>query len=105
MQDVTSLPFMKVVHRRGVPDFFFTEFSEFMHIRRLTPDILTAITENPSNQPVFAQLIGENNRCKKEVMNLKNIPADGIDLNLGCPAPRVFKKCGRWIIKNSQKNF
>ena len=26
MQDVTSLPFMQVVARRGSPDFFFTEF-------------------------------------------------------------------------------
>ena len=26
MQDVTGLPFMTVVARRGAPDFFFTEF-------------------------------------------------------------------------------
>jgi len=107
MQDVTSLPFMKVVHRRGVPDFFFTEFFRVHAHSKINPDILTAITENPSNQPVFAQLIGENiEDLKRTVREFKKYPADGIDLNLGCPAPRVFKKnVGGGLLRTPKKIF
>ena len=93
MQDVTSLPFMEVVAKRGAPDFFFTEFFRVHGNSRIDQDILLAITENPTDQPVFAQLIGENiEDLKRTVRAFAPYPIAGIDLNLGCPAPRVFKK-------------
>ncbi|MAK46516.1 MAG: dihydrouridine synthase, partial [Opitutae bacterium] len=60
MQDVTGLPFMSVIARRGAPDFFFTEFFRVHKNSRLSPEILSSITRNPSTSPVFAQIIGEN---------------------------------------------
>ena len=93
MQDVTGLPFMKVIARRGSPDFFFTEFIRVHVHSRVDPKILASITDNPSGRPVFAQLIGENladlRRVAREV---NSFPVAGIDLNLGCPAPRVYRK-------------
>ena len=47
MQDVTSLPFMKVIAKRGAPDFFFTEFFRVHANSRIDPEILSAVTENP----------------------------------------------------------
>ncbi len=93
MQDVTALPFMKVVARRGAPDFFFTEFFRVHASSKIDPEILSSITENPTNRPVFAQLIGENiNDLRRTARDFKAFPIAGIDLNLGCPAPRVFRK-------------
>ena len=43
MQDVTSLPFMEVVAKRGAPDFFFTEFFRVHGNSRIDQDILLAI--------------------------------------------------------------
>ena len=93
MQDVTGLPFMKVVARRGSPDFFFTEFIRVHAHSRVDPEILSSITENPGGRPVFAQLIGENLEDLRRVAREVNAqPIAGIDLNLGCPAPRVYRK-------------
>ena len=83
MQDVTSLPFMKVIAKRGAPDFFFTEFLGFMQIHELTQEILSAVTENPTDRPVFAQLIGENiSDLRRTVLKdlMGTYPVAGIDL-------------------------
>ena len=59
MQDVTGLPFMKIITRRGAPDLFFTEFFRVHANSRLDDETLRSINENPSDKPVFAQMIGE----------------------------------------------
>ncbi|MCC5617525.1 tRNA-dihydrouridine synthase family protein [Nostoc sp. CHAB 5836] len=93
MQDVTNLWFMKVVAHYGSPDYFFTEYFRVNDTSRLNRSILAAITENDTGRPVFAQMIGESIpdlvRTAKELCNY-NIA--GVDLNMGCPAPRVYRK-------------
>ncbi len=93
MQDVTNLSFMRVVAHYGAPDYFFTEF--FRVHSQSTPErhILRSIDENDTHRPVFAQLIGENlSDLERTVRELLRHPIAGIDLNLGCPAPKVYKK-------------
>ena len=93
MQDVTGLAFMRVIAKRGAPDLFFTEFFRVHGHSRLDPEILRSITENPTDRPVFAQLIGESlEDLKRTIDEILEFPIAGIDLNLGCPAPRVYKK-------------
>ena len=93
MQDVTNLPYMTVVAERGPPDYFFTEYFRVHAHSRLDPAILRSITDNPSGRPVFAQLIGENlEDLGRTVRDLAPYPVAGIDLNMGCPAPKVYKK-------------
>ena len=58
MQDVTGLPFMTLISKRGEPDIFFTEFFRVHANSRLDPAILSSLTQNPTNRPVFAQIIG-----------------------------------------------
>ncbi|MGJ5634920.1 tRNA-dihydrouridine synthase family protein [Nostoc sp. CALU 1950] len=93
MQDVTNLWFMKVIAHYGSPDYFFTEYFRVNDTSRLNRGILTAITENDTGRPVFAQMIGESIpdlvRTAKELCNY-NIA--GVDLNMGCPAPRIYRK-------------
>tara|TARA_B100001248_G_C27399840_1_gene469211 strand:+ start:15774 stop:16844 length:1071 start_codon:yes stop_codon:yes gene_type:complete len=92
MQDVTTLPFMQVVDQLGSPDYFFTEYFRVHVHSTLEKYILDSITENPSGRPVFAQLIGENlEYMERTVKELIKYPVAGIDLNMGCPAPKVYK--------------
>ncbi|MEH2435342.1 MAG: tRNA-dihydrouridine synthase family protein [Nostoc sp.] len=93
MQDVTNLWFMKVIAHYGSPDYFFTEYFRVNDTSRLNRSILAAITENDTGRPVFAQMIGESIpdlvRTAKELCKY-NIA--GVDLNMGCPAPRIYRK-------------
>jgi tRNA-dihydrouridine synthase len=93
MQDVTSQWFMQVVAEYGAPDYFFTEFFRVNETSRLEKPILSSITENATGCPVFAQMIGEDiPALVRNARELCNYEIAGIDLNLGCPAPRVYRK-------------
>ena len=93
MQDVTDLAFMGVVAHYGAPDFFFTEFFRVHAQSRPEKHILRSIDENATGRPVFAQLIGEDlGHLTRTVDELLRHKVAGIDLNLGCPAPKVYKK-------------
>jgi tRNA-dihydrouridine synthase B len=93
MQDVTDLAFMRVVAAYGAPDYFFTEFFRVHAQSRLERHILRSIDENDTGRPVFAQLIGEDiPHMVRTAKELARHPVAGIDLNLGCPAPKVYRK-------------
>lgn len=93
MQDVTDHAFMRVMAHYGAPDYFFTEFFRVHAQSRPERHIVRSITENHTGRPVFAQLIGEDiSHLQRTVTELLHLPVAGIDLNLGCPAPKVYKK-------------
>ena len=93
MQDVTDLAFMGLTARLGAPDYYFTEFFRVHAASRPEKHILRSIDENQTGRPVFAQLIGEDiNHLVRTAKELAGHPVAGIDLNLGCPAPKVYKK-------------
>ncbi|WP_028082196.1 tRNA-dihydrouridine synthase family protein [Dolichospermum circinale] len=105
MQDVTNLWFMKVVAHYGSPDYYFTEYFRVNDTSRLNPKILAAITENDTGRPVFAQMIGESvpdlARTAKELCKYNTA---GIDLNMGCPAPRIYRKnVGGGLLREPEK--
>ncbi len=94
MQDVTDLPFMRLMGKYGPPDYFFTEYFRVHVHSRLEKHILASITDHGTGRPVFAQLIGNNvEYIRRTVRELKAYPIAGIDINLGCPAPKVYRKC------------
>lgn len=93
MQDVTDLAFMRVIADFGPPDYFFTEFLRVHSQSRPEKHILRSLDENQTGRPLFAQLIGEDLfHLERTVHDLLRHPIAGIDLNLGCPAPKVYKK-------------
>ena len=93
MQDVTDLPFMRVLARRGAPDWFVTEYFRVHPHSGLNAYILRSISENETGRPVFAQMIGkEIPDLVRTARELATYPIAGIDLNLGCPAPVVCRK-------------
>ncbi len=93
MQDVTDVAFMHVIAHYGAPDYFFTEFFRVHAQSRPEKHILRSIDENTTGRPIFAQLIGEDlGHLARTVEELLRHNVAGIDLNLGCPAPKVYKK-------------
>jgi len=105
MQDVTDLPFMRVIARRGAPDWFVTEYFRVHPDSSLNKYILRSIRENQTGKPVFAQMIGRDlPHLLRTAAELATHPIAGIDLNLGCPAPIVCRKdAGGGLLRNPEK--
>jgi nifR3 family TIM-barrel protein len=105
MQDVTNLWFMKVIAHYGSPDYFFTEYFRVNETSRLNRDILASITENDTGRPVFAQMIGESiPDLVRTAQELCRYNIAGVDLNMGCPAPRIYRKnVGGGLLREPEK--
>ncbi len=94
MQDVTDLPFWTLLHARGGPDVYWTEYFRVTATWRPEKWILRSLVENPTGRPAIAQLIGNDPEALARAARvLQEYPVAAIDLNLGCPAPVVYRKC------------
>jgi nifR3 family TIM-barrel protein len=94
MQEVTDLPFWRLMTRYGGADVYFTEYFRVHADSNLEKWILESITANPTGRPVVAQMIGNDiPSLVRTARKLQEYPVAAIDLNLGCPAPIVYKKC------------
>lgn len=104
MQDVTNLRFWRVMAEFGGPDVYFTEYFRVTDTSILYPEILSSITENPTGRPVVAQIIGSDvPHLARIARELQKHPVAAVDLNLGCPAPVVYRKCaGGGLLRNPQ---
>ena len=94
MQDVTDLPFWKLMAKYGGADLYFTEYFRVHATSNLDKNILRSITENPTGKPAIAQMIGNDiPSLVRTARELQQYPIAAVDLNLGCPAPVVYRKC------------
>src|SRR5580700_938644 len=94
MQDVTDLAFWRVIAPYGGADVYWTEYFRVHGDSRLERWILDSILRNPTGRPVVAQLIGNDvPALVRTARELQCHPIAAIDLNLGCPAPVVYRKC------------
>ena len=94
MQDITDLPFMNLISHYGGADLLYTEYFRVHSTSRLDPTILRSIVENESGKPILAQMIGNDLPALIDTAEqLLACPVAGVDLNLGCPAPVVYRKC------------
>ena len=94
MQEVTDLPFMGLMARYGGPDIYWTEYFRVHATSHLEPWILESITQNPTGRPVVAQMIGNDiPALVRTARELQQYDIAAVDLNLGCPAPIVYRKC------------
>ena len=105
MQDVTDLPFWRLLSRRGGPDVYWTEYFRVTDTWRPEKWILESITRNPTGRPCIAQLIGNDpGALARAARELQRHPVAAIDLNLGCPAPVVYRKCaGGGLLRDPQR--
>ena len=94
MEDVTDVVFRHVVAKAAKPDVFFTEFTNsesYCH-----PDGIESVrgrlTFTADEQPMVAHIWGDKPEFFKEMsIGMAEMGYRGIDLNMGCPAPNVFK--------------
>jgi nifR3 family TIM-barrel protein len=94
MQDVTDLPFWKLMAAYGGADVYYTEYFRVHATSHLEKWILDSITQNPTGKPVIAQMIGNDiPSLVRTAKELQQYPIVAVDLNLGCPAPIVYRKC------------
>jgi tRNA-dihydrouridine synthase B len=94
MQDVTDLAFLKLIAAYGGADLYFTEYFRVHATSTLDKHILRSITANPTGRPIIAQMIGNDiPSLVRTVRELERYPVAAVDLNLGCPAPVVYRKC------------
>jgi len=102
MQDVTDLPFWKLLAGYGGADVYFTEYFRVHATSHLEKHILKSITGNPTGKPVVAQMIGNDiPSLVRAARELQQYPIVAVDLNLGCPAPVVYRKCaGGGLLRN-----
>ncbi|HEX3721059.1 MAG TPA: tRNA-dihydrouridine synthase family protein [Verrucomicrobiae bacterium] len=105
MQDVTDLAFWRVIARYGGADVYWTEYFRAHGDSRPERWILDSITQNPTGRPVVAQMIGNDvPSLVRTARELQRYPIAAIDLNLGCPAPVVYRKCaGGGLLREPQK--
>ncbi len=94
MQDVTDLAFWRLMAAYGGADIYYTEYFRVHATSCLEKPILKSIVENPTGRPVIAQMIGNDiPSLVRTAKQLQQYPIAAIDLNLGCPAPVVYRKC------------
>jgi tRNA-dihydrouridine synthase len=104
MQEVTDGAFWTLVHRYGGADVYWTEY--FRVHADSTPEkrILHSIATNSTGQPVIAQMIGNDiPALVRTAKVLQQFPIAAVDLNLGCPAPIVYRKrAGGGLLREPQ---
>lgn len=94
MEDVTDVVFRHVISKAASPDVFFTEFTNsesYCH-----PDGIESVrgrlTFTPDEQPIVAHIWGDKPEYFRRMSyGMAEMGYRGVDLNMGCPAPNVFK--------------
>lgn len=106
MQDVTDAEFMSVIAECGAPDFFIAEYFRVHEFSTLERSVLKTVLSRPAGIPVSAQFIGEDEfHIARSISLLKKYPQiEYLDLNIGCPAPKVYRKnVGGGLLKEPKK--
>lgn len=94
MQDVTDLGFWRLMSQYGGADVYYTEYFRVHPDSHLEKHILRSLTQNPTGKPAIAQMIGNDvPSLVRGARELQQHAVAAIDLNLGCPAPVVYRKC------------
>ena len=105
MQEVTNGAFWTLIHQYGGADVYWTEY--FRVQAESTPEkrILDSITQNTTGRPIVAQMIGNDiPALVRTAKVLQELPIAAVDLNLGCPAPIVYRKwAGGGLLRDPQR--
>lgn len=103
MEDVTDSPFRRLIVECGAPDVLFTEFTS---VEAICSDGFEGVKHRlhftPVERPLIAQIWGNTPKHYYETAGiLADMGFAGIDINMGCPVPKVTKKgCCSALIEN-----
>lgn len=94
MEDVTDVVFRHVVAKAARPDVFFTEFtnSESYCHAQARDSLRGRLLFTEDEQPLVAHIWGDRLEFFREMsIGMAEMGFKGVDINMGCPAPNVFK--------------
>ncbi len=103
MDGVSDYPFRAINKKYGKMDVVFTEFANVEGIcRSKSTQILNHFDFDQKQRPLIAQIFGKTvTYFKQAAVLLCAMGVDGIDINMGCPAPTVASHgSGAALIKN-----
>ncbi|MBO6102883.1 MAG: tRNA-dihydrouridine synthase family protein [Opitutales bacterium] len=106
MQDVTDAGFMSAISGFGAPDLFFAEYFRVTECSILEEAVLKTVLSKPGGKSVCAQILGGSEiHIARTIELIKKYPQiEFLDLNLGCPAPKVYRKnAGGGLLKEPEK--
>jgi tRNA-dihydrouridine synthase B len=101
----TDLPFRHVVKKFGV-DLTYSEMISANALIYNSKKTFHMLEKSPLETPYIVQIAASSEKIAKEaVLILNDIDGiDGIDLNCGCPAPKVVgQSCGSSLLENLPK--
>jgi len=97
MSGVTTAPFRRLIKELnpGAVGLVMTEFVSVEGLTRMGPRSLEMIRLYPEEKPAAIQIFGYDiERMKGAALMAEEAGADIVDINCGCPAPKVVKKGG-----------
>ncbi|MCS7089484.1 MAG: tRNA-dihydrouridine synthase family protein [Limisphaera sp.] len=105
MQDVTDASFWALVQERGGADVYWTEYTRVHACSRPAREIVESILNNQTGRPVVVQMMGNDPEALvRTARSLEALPVAAIELNLGCPAPVVYRKCaGGGLLRDPER--
>ena len=101
----TDLPFRSIVKRFGV-DLTISEMISANALVYKSERTLKMVEKSPIEEPYFIQIAGNNTDIIKQSVQIINQieGVDGIDLNCGCPSPKVSGHgSGSSLLKEPEK--
>lgn len=94
MSGVTNAPYRRMV-KKFHADIVFPEFVSTYALHHGSKKTLNMLEYDESERPIIAQLFGaEPEYFYKAAQLVKKLGFDGVDINFGCPAPKVAKNGG-----------
>jgi len=106
MEDVTDTVFRRIVTSCAAPDIMFTEFTSVDGMdSEGSVHVSHRLKFDNSEKPLIAQIWGTTPESYfNAAQELQKRNFDGIDINMGCPVPKIIKKgCCSALINDHTK--
>jgi len=95
MAGVTDVSFRRLLKRRGGVGLTVSEFISVEGLTRSNPKSKRQMRFYPEERPFAAQIFGgQSERMRMAAEMAEEVGADILDINCGCPAPKVVKHGG-----------
>lgn len=97
MSGITNTHFRQLLMREnpGAMGLMVTEFISIEALTRENPNSLRKMAFDSSERPISIQIFGYDiNRMVDSALMVQDAGADVVDINCGCPAPKVVRKGG-----------
>lgn len=93
MDDVTDTVFRQIIANCAPPDMYFTEFASADGLQSAGRErVLEKLRFTDVEKPLVAQLWGmKPENYQKTAEELSGLGFAGIDINMGCPVPKIVK--------------